>query len=314
MPRPMKRSTFAHLLLLGVVMLWGAMFVVVKDALRDITPLLFNLLRMTLAFLCLAIVYRKHWPRLKPRDWASGAVVGFFLAMGFQFQTIGLTLTSPTKSAFITGLVVVMVPLLCAIPGLRPAAAHRPRWNSLLGAAMAFAGLVLLTTPAHTQWSKLLSSLNLGDILTFGCAVGFAFHVLAIAHTSRRVDFAALAMLQIGFCAVAMAVTLPLFEHPHLVPTLRLGVAIAVAALLATALAFSIQTYAQQHLPPTHTALLIALEPVFAWLTAWLVLHETMGARGGAGAALVLGGILVTELIRSGPEAIEPVHTAHEAG
>lgn len=314
MHRRITSSTLAHILLLGVVMLWGATFVLVKDALRDITPLLFNLLRMTLAFLCLAVVYRRQWVRLTPRAWASGAVVGVCLAAGYQFQTAGLALTSPSKSAFITGLVVVLVPLLCALPGLRPASSHRPGWNALLGALMAFAGIVFLTTPAHTQWSRLFASLNLGDILSLGCAVGFAFHVLALAHTSPRVNFAALAMLQLGFCAVAMAITLPLFEHPHLVPTVRLAVALAVAALLATAVAFSVQTYAQQHLPPTHTALLIAMEPVFASLTAWLVLHETLGTRGGAGAALVLAGILVTEIFPLRSNLPEPPHTAHEAG
>ena len=314
MLRDLKPSTLAHVLLLGVVALWGSTFVLVKDALRDVTPLLFNLLRMTLAFLCLAVVSRRQWRLLTPRAWASGAVVGLFLAAGYQFQTAGLALTTPAKSAFITGLVVVLVPLLCGIPGLRPEMGHRPGWNSLAGALMAFAGIVLLTTPAHTPLRHLFGSLNLGDVLTFGCALAFAFHVLALARTSPRVNFAALAMLQIGFCAVAMAITLPMFEHPHLVPTARLGVALAVTAVLATAVAFSIQTYAQQHLPPTHTALLLSLEPVFAWMTAWLVLGETLGLRGSAGAALVLAGILVTKLMQPRSGATEAAHTAHEAG
>ncbi len=314
MLRNLKPGTLAHVLLLGVVVLWGSTFVLVKDALRDVTPLLFNLLRMTLAFACLAVVYRRQWRMLTARAWVSGAVVGFFLAAGYELQTAGLALTTPAKSAFITGLVVVLVPLLCGIPGLRPARGQRPGWNALLGAAMAFGGIVLLTTPAHTPWRDMFGSLNRGDVLTFGCAIAFAFHVLALARTSPRVNFAALAMLQIGFCAVLMAISLPVFEHPHVVPTVRLGVALAVTAFLATAVAFSVQTYAQQHLPPAHTALLLSLEPVFAWLTAWLVLHEVLGVRGSVGAALVLAGILVTELRQGEGGAGEELHTAHEAG
>ena len=102
-----------------VVLVWGATFVVIKDALNDISPLLFNLLRMSLATATLALVYRRHLRSLSLRAWISGAVVGACLAMGYQFQTAGLALTTPSKSAFLTGLVVVIVPLLLAIPALR---------------------------------------------------------------------------------------------------------------------------------------------------------------------------------------------------
>lgn len=314
MSRKLSASTLAHLLMLAVVFVWGSTFVLVKDALRDASPLLFNFLRMTLAFAILAIVYRKHWRQLTPPVWAAGAIVGACLAMGYQFQTAGLALTTPSKSAFITGLVVVLVPLLSVIPGLRPPGAHAPAWNACIGAALAFGGILLLTTPARTDWAHLFSSLNFGDVLSFGCAMGFALHVIALAHTSPRIGFAPLAMLQIGFCAVFMAITMPIFEHPHMVLSLRLAAALLIAAALATALAFSIQSFAQQHLPATHTALLLALEPVFAWMTSFLVLHERLGLRGGIGAMLVLGGILMTELLQPSDSAHSSIHTAHELG
>jgi drug/metabolite transporter (DMT)-like permease len=314
MTRKISASTLAHLWMLVVVFVWGSTFVLVKNALQDVTPLLFNLLRMVLAFLVLAVVYRRHWKALTPRTWAAGAVVGLCLAMGYQFQTAGLALTTPSKSAFITGLVVVLVPLLAAVPGLRPAGAHAPAWNSWVGAVLAFGGILLLTTPAHTAWAELFSTINRGDVLSFGCALGFALHVIALAHASPRIGFAPLAMLQIGFCALFMAITLPVLEHPHLVLTGRLVAALLIAAVLATALAFSVQSYAQQHLPATHTALLLALEPVFAWITSYLVLHERLGVRGGFGAMLVIGGILVTELLQPAHLKEHPVHTAHELG
>ncbi len=305
----LSRSARAHLLLLAVVMVWGATFVLVKDALADISPLLFNLLRMALATVALAIVYHRQIRRLPRPSLIAGAVVGFCLALGYQFQTAGLARTTPAKSAFITGLVVVLVPLLSAVPVLRAAGMHGPRWNAVAGAVIAFGGIVLLTTPTHTAWRSIFATINAGDWLTLGCAFGFALHMLALAHYSPRTPLAALAVLQLGACTVFMAVSLPVFERPFLHLSVRLLTAVIIAALLATAAAFTIQSWAQQSLPATHTALILALEPVFAWLTAFLFLHERLTGRAATGAVLILAGIAVTELV---PQRFIP--TAHEAG
>lgn len=299
----------AYLLMLFTVAVWGTTFVVVKDALSDASPLAFNLARMTLAFLVLAVVYRRHWREVSRGQLFAGAIVGFFLAMGYQFQTAGLVKTTPSKSAFITGLVVVLVPLFSAIPGLRPPGAKPPRWNAFTGAILAFAGILLLTLPAEAK--GLLpdfASMNIGDLLSFGCAIGFAFHCLALGHASPRIRFQPLALLQVGFCALFMTISMPLIEHPHMHLTARLGIALAVAAVLATAAAFSIQSWAQSILPATHTALLITLEPVFAWITSFLIMGERLGLRPASGALLILAGIALTELI---PQPHVP--TAHEA-
>src|SRR5579863_2366482 len=104
----------AYLLMLFVVAVWGSTFVLVKGALADATPAAFNLVRMTLAFALLAAAYHRAWRGMRPGHFAAGALVGFFLAMGYQFQTTGLARTTPSKSAFITGLVVVLVPPLSA--------------------------------------------------------------------------------------------------------------------------------------------------------------------------------------------------------
>ena len=298
MPR-LSPSTLAHLLLLGVVAVWGATFVLVKDALRDASPLLFNLLRMTFAAIALAIINRRHLPSITTQTLASGAVVGLFLAAGYQLQTAGLARTTAAKSAFTTGLVVVFVPLLTAIPGIRPANAHAPRWPALLGAVLAFSGLLLLTTPAGTTASNLFTSIGLGDLLTFFCAIAFAGHLLSLAHTSSRLPTRQLATLQIAFAALFMLLTLSLGRPLYLHLTPRLTLALAITSLLATAAAFTIQSWAQQHLPPTHTALLLTLEPVFAWVVSFLFLGERLNPRSLAGAALILAGILLTELLPS---------------
>src|SRR5580698_5956661 len=146
MRRRLSDSALAHILLLAVVIVWGATFVLVKDALHDVSPLLFNLLRMTLAFIALAIVNQRQLRQINRRAVISSLIVGLFLAAGYQFQTAGLALTTPAKSGFITGMVVIFVPLFTIFPALRPPNTPAPRWTTAVGALLAFSGLLLLTT------------------------------------------------------------------------------------------------------------------------------------------------------------------------
>jgi drug/metabolite transporter (DMT)-like permease len=305
----------AYILMTLVVAVWGSTFVVVKGALSDATPVAFNLIRMTLAFVLLAVGYHRAWRTIKKSQIAAGALVGLCLAAGYQFQTIGLVRTTPSKSAFITGLVVVLVPLFSIVPALRPPGARAPRWNAFAGALLAFVGIVLITAPPAAGSSGSvaaflpdLSSINLGDVLTLGCSISFAFHCIALGHTSPRIPFQPLAILQVGFCALFMAISLPVIEHPQVHVTGRLIFALVVAAALATAAAFSIQSWAQSILPTTPMALILALEPVFAWITSFVVTGERLAMVPGIGAILILVGIALTELI---PQPHVP--TAHEA-
>jgi drug/metabolite transporter (DMT)-like permease len=285
----------AHLLLLAVVLVWGTTFTVVKSALADTTPLLFNLLRMAIAFAVLASLNFRSLRQATRQDLRYGAAAGIFLGLGYQFQTVGLAHTTASKSGFITGLVVVIVPLLTLIPGVKAPGAAATRFSGLLGALIAFAGLVLLTILAGDTHS-LFSGIALGEALTLGCAVAFAAHLLTLSHAARLSSTRTLSTIQIGTAALLMLVTLPAGGRPFLHITGRLLFALAITALLATAAAFTIQSWAQQHLSATHTALIFTLEPVFAWLTSLLFLHERLGPRALFGAALILGGILVTEL------------------
>ncbi len=310
-----SRNALAHLLMFAVVMLWGATFVLVKDALAHIAPQWFNALRMMLAFACLAALYRSQWRQLTRRAWRIGAIAGACIATGYFFQTQGLLYTTPTNSAFITALVVVLVPFLASLPVLRPPGTNTPGWSAWMGAMLAFLGVALLTTPAHTPWAHLLSHLNRGDLLTFGCALGFALHVITLAHGTAmpgqetgtptrgivRVRFEQIALLQIGFAMVFLTLGACVLEPPaaFAVPHWNSLVILAllVTGILATAVAFSVQTWAQQVIPATNIAVILTLEPVFAWLTAFLVLHEKLELRRTLGACLVLAGILMTELL-----------------
>ena len=295
MVRRPSKTVLAHLLLLVTVFVWGATFSLVKSALSDISPLLFNLLRMTLAAIALALVNFRCLRELTGRQLAYTTVVGLLLAAGYQFQTAGLARTTPTKSAFLTGLVVVFVPLLTTIPRLRPPGTPAPHWSTGLGALSAFAGLTLLTTPAGTPFLGLLRSVSTGDLLTLICAIAFAGHLLALGHFSQSVPTAQLATLQIAFAAVFMLLTLPFSGSLYVHLTPRVGVALAITSILGTAAAFTVQSWAQQHMQASHTAILLTLEPVFALSVSFIFFDERFSHRSVGGIALILAGIGVIE-------------------
>ncbi len=301
-----RHTLTAHLLLLAVVLVWGTTFSLVKSALADVSPLLFNLLRMALAFAILLAANHRTLRGLTRRDLRFGAAAGLFLGLGYQFQTAGLDHTTAAKCAFLTGLVVVFVPLLSMLPGLSADAFQKPTLDVYAGALLAFAGLVLLTTPSGSSLfgssHALLSGLGLGEGLCLLCAIAFAAHLLTLARATSAGGEASLlaarrlGTLQIGFAVLAMLLTLPLGGAPHFHSAGIVWIALGVTALLATAAAFTIQSWAQQRIPASHTALIFTLEPVFAWLTSLLFFGETLGRRGLLGAALILAGILLSEL------------------
>lgn len=302
-----RESTLAHGLLLAVVAIWGSTFVLVKASLQDCTPLLFNNVRMVIAFAVLAAVNHRYLRSLSRPVIAASAVAGSFLALGYELQTAGLVHTTPAKSAFLTGLVVVIVPLLSAIPLLRPPGASAPGIAAFAGAASAFLGIILLTTPPGTPLRSFTTAINSGDLLSLLCALAFALHLLSLARMDPHVPVQQLATLQIGFAALAMSAATPLLEHPRLHLTGELLVAWLITALLATAAAFSVQTWAQRHLPATHTALLLALEPAFAWAISLIFFHEHLDVRSACGAAMILGGLLLSELLSpAGPVSEQP--------
>lgn len=290
----------AHTLLIGVTLVWGATFPLVKATLRDVSSLFFNLLRMALASL---VLLAANWRSLRGLDRQQVrlcALAGLFLALGYQLQTTGLKWTTPSKSAFLTGLVVVLVPPLSLLPGLHAAEAPRPHSLAYGGALVAFLGIVLLTSEPHTGFA-LLAGMHFGEWLSLFCAVAFAVHLLVLARSANRVPARALGSLQIVFATAAMLVSLPLQHHPYIRWTPIVATTLLISAVFATAAAFTIQSWAQQHLPASHTALILSLEPVFAWLTSLLFLGEHLSARALTGAGCILLGILLAEV---GPTAL----------
>jgi drug/metabolite transporter (DMT)-like permease len=286
-----SRSLKAHLLLVLMTLIWGSTFVLVKAALSDSSPLVLNALRMGLAAVLLALYYRRQISVLTRPALIAGVVVGVFLYLGYAFQTTGLKLTTPSKSAFLTGTSTVMVPLILV-------AIWRTRihlWR-VVGIVLALTGLFLMTVPAGKGLAD-FARVNFGDVLTVGCAVGFAFQIVFLGRATQRFPFEQIAVLQVATAATLMALTALFLEQPHFEPSKTAIAAILITGILGTAVAFTVQAWAQQFTPATHTALIYNLEPVFAWLTSLIYLKEQLGVRAGAGALLILGGVLVSELL-----------------
>ena len=226
---------------------------------------------------------RERWIALRP-----GIVIGLALAAGYAFQTFGLRFTTPAKAGFITGLSVALVPIGQAI-FLR----RTPGLNSIVGVGLATLGLALLSLNASL-------AINLGDLLVLGCAVAFAAHILLVGRFAPGWQPMRLAFVQIATVAVVTAVLALLFERPIGWPPPNVWFAAAFTGLFATALAFFIQSRAQQATTPTHTALIFSAEPVFAGIFSFLLIGEVFLPRQFVGAALIITGMLVAELWRRG--------------
>ncbi len=296
----MSRRLKADLALGLCTLLWGATFVIVKNALADASVFGFMAARFLLAAVLMAVLFRFALSRLTRAEIWAGAQIGFFMFTGYAFQTWGLVSTTPSKAAFITGSGVVLVPVLMALFWGR-----RVNHWVWAGAIAAMVGLYYLTVPPGG-----IVYLNRGDLLVFVCAVMFALHIIFVGRYSSQHSVAALSFLQVATTAALTLVALPLLVATRWEPlrlhwNVQLIAAVLITAVLATAVAFSVQVWSQQYTTPTHTAIIFSLEPVFAALTSYVVLRERLGRRALFGAALILAGILLAELTGPAQAAAE---------
>jgi drug/metabolite transporter (DMT)-like permease len=287
-PREAPPRWQSDLALASICLVWGATFVLVKSALADVSTLLFLAMRFGLAVLALAVIFsfRRGWRAvLRPGPVLPGVIAGCCLFGGYFLQTEGLKYTTPGKSGFLTGLYIVLVPVLSAVVLRRT-----PQPNELGGVVLGSIGMSLMTVSPDAL------HINFGDALTLGCAFLYAIHILLLAHFSTRMTVERLTLLQILTCAVLATASFPFFERVHFRPSPTLWFTVAVTALLATALAFTLMTWAQQFTAPARAAVIFSLEPVFALVTSVAVGAEEVGGRALAGSACILAGILVVEL------------------
>ena len=266
-----------HLAVAGAAMLFGSTFVVVKDALDGAATLPLLALRFALAGLVMAPF--AHRRPATPGWLRDGVLCGVALLAGYVLQTMGLRSTSTTVSAFLTYLLVVIVPLLSAVFLRLP-----PRPEVAAGVVVATVGLFVLAGRGV--------ALGVGEVLTIGCAIAFAAHVLLVAEASRKHDAVRLTAVQLGF--VGAACLLPgAFGGGYDLS----GGAFAAVAYLAfvSVAAFCLQVWGQARTSPTRASLLLMLEPVVAAVVGFAI-GERVGLRGIAGAALILAGIVLAEM------------------
>ncbi len=279
----MKRY-WIQLALLGVAVVWGATFITVKDAVSLYPLYAFLALRFAIAVVALIGLFPRVFTRFTPGTLRVGALAGFFLCAGYVFQTWGLQGTTASKAAFITGMLVVITPLMQAVILRRI-----PGWATAAGAVLAVGGLWLLSAADGGGW-------NTGDTRVLLCAVAYSAHIIVLGALGHKHDAGALTLMQLAVTAVICGVV-SLATEPIALPAHgSVWIALVVTGILASAVAFAVQTYAQRTIPPARTALILISEPAFGGLFGWLA-GEALGFRGLAGAALILGGMILAEVV-----------------
>jgi drug/metabolite transporter (DMT)-like permease len=277
------RELRAELALVGICAIWGATFTVMQDAVERMPVMTFLGWRFTAAALLVAPFVWRELRRLPAAGWRAGLAMGVFLTGGYVFQTFALQRTSASNAGFITGLFVVITPLLAAL-------LLRQRIGPVAWAAagVSAVGLFLLSGA---------NGLNDGDALALLCAVSLSFHILVTSRGAAAYPVGGLLFVQLGFCGVvclAVAGGAGQMEAPH---SADVWEALVITAVFASALAFFVQTYAQRHAPPSRTALILASEPAFAGLFGYLVAGDRLDAVAWLGAALIMAAIVAVELL-----------------
>lgn len=279
-----RKQLWADLLLLLVTLIWGGTFVMVKEATAAYPVLPFLALRFTLAAVAMLAI---SWRRLKSLSWpgvGAGALLGLFVFGGYLFQTLGLQYTTASKAGFITGLSVVIVPMLSALLFSR-----RPSKEALIGVGLATLGMALLSLQAGVRVAR-------GDLLVLACAFSFALHIVGVSRFAGDADPLALTFVQTLVVALASGISGLVLgvEWPR--PSGNVWAAAAFTGIIATALAFSIQMAMQRFTTATHTALIFSAEPVFAALFGVMLANDVLTAQHVVGGLLILAGTIVSEI------------------
>lgn len=290
--RVARKEVIFAALLLGVAAIWGGAFVVMKDTLRRLDVNSFLAWRFIIATVLLIAIRPNALKLIDKKFLLKGALIGSFLGAGFILQSFGLTMTSVAKTGFITGLYVVLTPLLGAV--ILRQRTHVWQWISV---ALATAGLALLSYNGV--------NISTGDFLVFLSALAFASHISALGQWSSAMDVYALTIVQLGTCAIITTIA-SLKSGFHMPPDHGVWWAIIYTAVFATAIAFIFQTWAQSFMPATTVAVVLTMEVVFAaWFGVWFG-HETMTAKvlfGGLLVVVAMYLIILTENIK--PKAVE---------
>jgi len=283
--------------LLIVTLLWSATFVIVKGALADISSMLFIGLRFLIAgVVLLPFVIRKRL------DWKNSNLLppiflGVLLFIGFSTQTVGLKYTSATKSAFLTGSAVAIIPILQLFVEKK-----KPNTGSVIGVAVVLAGILFLSggNSIATLLKDIATNFNFGDFLTLICAFFFAWYVVYLDMLSSKYNFWMLLIIQIGVATIlafAIALLFDVIDYELLKInfTNQLGFGILYTAIFATLITTTLQTKYQKLVTPTKAGIVYSFEPIFAAVIAFIILNEKVTPFGLFGAMLIFVGLIISE-------------------
>ena len=271
----MNKKITAQIGLLFVTIIWGLTFILVKAALNDAPPFSFAALRFGLATLITLLIVNKNIITSTKNEIIGGILCGFLLFMGYAFQNFGLMNTTATKSAFITSVSVLIVPLLLFVMNIQ-----KVKLRIWLAVVLATLGLYLLILPG--------GGINIGDVITFGCAVSFALHIIAQDNCLKKgIRLLPFFCIQLAFVTLISFIHAQVFEPEAIIWSTRLINAIIITSIFATLIALLIMIWAQKILNPSETAILFAMEPVAATLFAMVFAGEILGLLGWIGGGLV---------------------------
>jgi drug/metabolite transporter (DMT)-like permease len=293
----------ADLLLLLTAAIWGFAFVAQRVGMDHMGPFTFNAIRFSLGALVLLplLLWQRKRESNRPeisfrKMFFPVLLTGLALFAGSSFQQIGLVGTTAGKAGFITGLYVILVPLLALVWGRH---AHPAHWA---GAVLAASGLYFLSVRGGFTISPY-------DLIVLAGAFVWAGHVHLIDRNSGKIGPVRLSILQFAICGLLSGIAAVLFESIDLVGILSGVWPILYGAFLSIGLAYTLQVVAQRTAEPSHAAIILSLEGAFAALGGWLVLQEVLTLRDLAGCALMLAGILVSQFIGKRPKTESPVTT-----
>jgi drug/metabolite transporter (DMT)-like permease len=280
---------------MGTTFIWGGTFAVVKLGMEDVSPILLIAVRFLVASLVLLLIARRKIFPIPGPAVQKGTLLGLFLFLGFVTQNIGLTITTASKSAFITGMMVLFVPMLQYVIERKA-----PKLGNVIGVVIVAAGLWLLTAPEG-------SAFNSGDALTLVCSILFAIYIVYLDVVSKEMTTEHLLFLQLSSIAIFSSVTVLIFETPRFVVTTQSLLTMGYLTFLATLLTTWVQTRYQKETTPTRAVVIFSVEPVIASGVAYLLLGETLGVLGLFGGMLILAGVLLSELSDSIPILSRPL-------
>ena len=288
----MQKTRLAVLALLGVGFFWAAAFVLMKDAIQQQPYMDFLATRFTLAAIAMAILRPKVALKFRAGDLKYGALIGIVLAFGYITQTIGLDMTTAATSGFLTGLYVILTPLIAWLVMKQKVAT-----KVVIGAGLAMIGLAIFSGAASDV------EFQVGQLWLVVCAVFYAIHILMLGHFGQGRSSYRFAMIQIAFAAL-VTWGFALLDGYQAPPNAEVWFAVLFTALLSTVLAFWIQTWAQTLLEPSRVALLITSEVLFTAIIAVAVGQEPVTFAMVVGGGLMFVAMLFVEWPRKGDQPV----------